>query len=62
MTDLTLTTEDREWLQMIDQRKAGPVPIGDSLMVKFVRMGLVEDGGIRPALTDAGRAEIPADY
>jgi hypothetical protein len=58
MADETLGSEDREWLEMIAQRSVGPVPIDDALMVKFVRMGLVEDGTLHPALTEAGRAEI----
>ncbi|MBS0320141.1 MAG: hypothetical protein JSR18_06335 [Proteobacteria bacterium] len=62
MTDAALSTDDREWLQMIAQRAVGPVPIDDALMVKFVRMGLVVDDGSRPALTEQGRAELPRTH
>ena len=58
MTDESLALQDREWLQMIAQRTVGPVPIDDALMVKFVRMGLVDGEGDHPTLTDLGRAEL----
>jgi hypothetical protein len=58
VTNEPLATQDREWLQMIAQRTVGPVPIDDALMVKFVRMGLVEGDGEHPTLTDLGRAEL----
>ena len=58
MTNESLATQDREWLQMIAQRTVGPVPIDDALMVKFVRLGLVAGDGEHPVLTALGRAEL----
>ncbi len=62
MTDAELSTDDREWLQMIAQRAVGPVPIDDALMVKFVRLGLVADSGNHPFLTEQGRAQLPRTH
>jgi len=60
MADTPISASDLELLAMIDQRVAGPVPIDDDLLAKFVRLGLIEDGAEHPRLTAAGRAALAA--